>query len=186
MDYISQRSALYVCIAVCFCVLTYLGLSAKQKDVIKQKLAHRKQQKYKVGAPPGPLTTEEEQPHAGTSRSPSHVKAFPPSQRSVLPGLVKSWTVIQRKALGDLSFDEEESRRSLLGDEEDYRTARDDQYSYAGFSVREIKALGDFPDYATLSGVPLPQPYKDFDYTKAVFRPYRPFRWAYHQTMCEY
>jgi len=57
--------------------------------------------------------------------------------------------------------------------------------SPTGISVEEIKALGDFPDYATLSGVPLPQPYNEFDISKALPRPYRPIRWAYHQTMCK-
>jgi len=49
----------------------------------------------------------------------------------------------------------------------------------------EIAAYGDFPDYASLSGVPLPSEYKGFDITKALPRPYRPFRWVYHQTMCK-
>jgi hypothetical protein len=49
----------------------------------------------------------------------------------------------------------------------------------------EIAEYGDFPDYASLSGVPLPSEYKGFDITKALPRPYRPFRWVYHQTMCK-
>lgn len=53
-----------------------------------------------------------------------------------------------------------------------------------GVSVAEIKALGDFPDYATLCGVPLPEAYAGFDVKTARPRPYRPFRWQYHQTMC--
>ena len=52
-----------------------------------------------------------------------------------------------------------------------------------GFTLQEIKALGNFPDYATLSGVPLPRAYHEFDVSKAIPRPYRPIRWAYHQTM---
>lgn len=52
-----------------------------------------------------------------------------------------------------------------------------------GFSEHDIKALGRFPDYAVLSGVPHPQPYNNFNIHKAMFRPYRPFRWNYHQTM---
>lgn len=51
-------------------------------------------------------------------------------------------------------------------------------------SKDEIDSYGDFPDYAALSGVSLPQPYAEFDITKALPRPYRPFRWVYHQTMC--
>lgn len=50
----------------------------------------------------------------------------------------------------------------------------------------EIAAYGNFPDYATLSGVPLPKAYPELDIAKALPRPYRPFRWAYHQTMCSY
>lgn len=51
-------------------------------------------------------------------------------------------------------------------------------------SKEEIDSYGDFPDYAALSGVPLPRPYPEFDIAKALPRPYRPFRWVYHQTMC--
>ncbi|GES64239.1 HRQ family protein [Aspergillus terreus] len=65
----------------------------------------------------------------------------------------------------------------------DYRTAQDGTYTPTGFSVAEIKELGDFPDYAALSGVPLPGAYHEFDIEKALPRPYRPFRWSYHQTM---
>ncbi|OTB00925.1 hypothetical protein M426DRAFT_323914 [Hypoxylon sp. CI-4A] len=89
----------------------------------------------------------------------------------------------QRQALGDLSFDADKCAQSLLGLEEDYQTADDSKYSYTGFSVQEIKALGDFPDYSTISDVPMPQPYPEFDIDRAKPRPYRPFRWAYHQTM---
>jgi hypothetical protein len=48
----------------------------------------------------------------------------------------------------------------------------------------EIACYGDFPNYASLSNVPLPKPYEGFDIKMALPRPYRPFRWAYHQTMC--
>ena len=54
-----------------------------------------------------------------------------------------------------------------------------------GFTAEEIRRLGDFPDYATLSGVPLPQCDADFDIRTAIPRPYRPLRWPYHQTMCK-
>ncbi|KAH7914672.1 hypothetical protein BJ138DRAFT_999554 [Hygrophoropsis aurantiaca] len=41
----------------------------------------------------------------------------------------------------------------------------------------------DLPDYAQLSGFPAPRPIPNFDITNAKPRPYRPFRWEYHQTM---
>ncbi|KAF8881683.1 hypothetical protein CPB84DRAFT_1838277 [Gymnopilus junonius] len=39
------------------------------------------------------------------------------------------------------------------------------------------------PDYFKLSGVPSPTPLWKFDVSKAKPRPYRPFRWEYHQNM---
>ena len=60
------------------------------------------------------------------------------------------------------------------------------QYTPTGFSTADIKALGSFPDYSVLSGVPPPKPCPDFNIETAAFRPFRPFRWSYHQTMCEY
>lgn len=59
-----------------------------------------------------------------------------------------------------------------------------DHVTATGFSLDDINRLGDFPDYAALSGVPLPKEYRGFDISKAKPRPFRPFRWAYHQTMC--
>lgn len=100
--------------------------------------------------------------------------------------MVETMPAAQRQAMGDLSFDQNTFARSLLDFEEDYRTADDSKYCYSGFSVRELKALGDFPDYSALSEVPMPQPYLEFDINRAKPRPYRPFRWAYHQTMCKH
>lgn len=54
-----------------------------------------------------------------------------------------------------------------------------------GFSKADIEALGDFPDYETLSGFRLPHAYPEFDIKRAKARPYRPVRWVYHQTMCK-
>lgn len=61
---------------------------------------------------------------------------------------------------------------------------QDDLYTPTGFSTQDIRALGRFPDYSVLTGVRYPSPYgPQFDINKAVFRPFRPFRWSYHQTM---
>lgn len=38
-------------------------------------------------------------------------------------------------------------------------------------------------DYFILTGVRAPVPLLDFDIDQAKARPYRPFRWEYHQTM---
>lgn len=61
---------------------------------------------------------------------------------------------------------------------------QDDLYTPTGFSTQDIRALGRFPDYSVLTGVRYPKPYgSQFDINKAIFRPFRPFRWSYHQTM---
>lgn len=100
---------------------------------------------------------------------------LPPSQREFLTKVSPKAAVVSPKhASGE-----------LLQFEEDYRQADPAKRVFSGFTVGEVKALGDFPDYATLSGVPLPSPLVDFDITKAIPRPYRPFRWSYHQTMCK-
>ncbi|KAE8377202.1 hypothetical protein BDV26DRAFT_282037 [Aspergillus bertholletiae] len=78
---------------------------------------------------------------------------------------------------------EEKVLKYILPMTMDYRTCEEDRYTPTGFSIAEVKTLGDFPDYAKLSGVPLPQEYPEFEIEKALPRPYRPFRWGYHQTM---
>ncbi|KAE8412443.1 hypothetical protein BDV36DRAFT_304839 [Aspergillus pseudocaelatus] len=59
-------------------------------------------------------------------------------------------------------------------------------YSPTGFSNDDVTYLGRFPDYATLSGVRLPEPQHDFNIHTAIARPYRPIRWPYNQTMGEF
>jgi hypothetical protein len=54
-----------------------------------------------------------------------------------------------------------------------------------GLGSDDISRLGDFPDYARLSGISLPRPDVSFDINKSLCRPYRPFRWPHHQTMSE-
>lgn len=53
-------------------------------------------------------------------------------------------------------------------------------------TAAEIAAFGRFPNYTKLcgEGARLPVEYPEFVIEKAMPRPYRPFRWAYHQTMC--
>ncbi|KAF5372889.1 hypothetical protein D9758_001713 [Tetrapyrgos nigripes] len=55
--------------------------------------------------------------------------------------------------------------------------------SLLGLGTRSRKQL---PNYYEMTGVPPPTPLPNFDIDKATARPYRPFRWAYHQTMCEF
>ncbi|KAF5310027.1 hypothetical protein D9619_010282 [Psilocybe cf. subviscida] len=53
-------------------------------------------------------------------------------------------------------------------------------YYYGQSTGRQGKTLTDF---FAVTGVAPPKPLPDFDVRTAKPRPYRPFRWAYHQTM---
>lgn len=113
--------------------------------------------------------------------SPDYVKTFPPSRRSALLELVSS----ERP---DIEIGPEPSLDALQDNALPTTYTHDldgntTKYTPTGFSLAEVKALGDFPAYDVLSGVPLPQPYQNFDPERALPRPYRPFRWSYHQTM---
>ena len=169
-------------LAVLLSIITYLTLNRAEKNAVLRRFGLRR-------GPARPNTPSlEKQPTSSKplASSTSELTAtFPPSQREQLRVMREDMPLAQQKALGDLSFDRTAFERSLLGFEEDYNKADDSKYIYSGFAVREIKALGDFPDDAAISEVPLPRSYEGFDIDKAKPRPYRPFRWAYHQTMCK-
>ncbi|KAK1467822.1 hypothetical protein CTAM01_16974 [Colletotrichum tamarilloi] len=117
-----------------------------------------------------------EKPSVTTAEKQSYVDAFPPSQRATIAELGPQFADVKEV---DLAV----TPKPLLKVDADYRSADPSLFNFSGFSIDDIQKLGDFPDYATISGVPLPSPLADFDIDKAVPRPYRPFRWAYHQTM---
>lgn len=110
---------------------------------------------------------------------------FPPSPRDALPQVADSYSEAQKSKLSYGPLNEESFRKNIIPFTVDYRECALSIYTPMGFSVDEIKTLGDFPNYALLSGVPLPEPYQNFKIETACARPYRPFRWAYHQTMCK-
>ena len=57
-------------------------------------------------------------------------------------------------------------------------------YHYGPTHIRRTRNLDrGQTDYFKLSGVPPPTPLVDFKLEKAKPRPYRPFRWEYHQNM---
>lgn len=102
-------------------------------------------------------------------------QVLPPSRRFALPDTIRSTS----------SHESEDTvLQNQIDLEADFKSCEATRLTPTGFSVREIHQLGDFPDYARLSGVPLPSSYPEFDIDKALPRPYRPFRWTYHQTMC--
>jgi hypothetical protein len=105
---------------------------------------------------------------------------FPPSQRKVLAQFnsFAGGTILHDPDIPML-------KTGLLKLEDDYRLAEPSRFICTGFRVGDVRTLGQFPDHAALSGVPLPGPIENFNINKAAARPYRPFRWEYHQTMCK-
>jgi hypothetical protein len=182
---VDERHIIGAGIALCLSAITILALSQKQRDVIFRRLRLRGRRISSANTPPRSLSPEKKVPDNIAPKSSEYVDTFPPNQREALAKVAESLPPNQRQALGNLEFDEKTMARSIMGFEEDWRKCEESKYTTMGVSVKEIKALGDFPDYAELSGVPLPEAYLKFDIDKALPRPYRPFRWAYHQTMCK-
>ncbi|KAF4998293.1 hypothetical protein FGRMN_3342 [Fusarium graminum] len=147
------------CITACAC----LGLLAHNL-VHKRKTLSR--YAYSSSPPPEPVKK---------TAAADYTKVYPPPLRHILSEISPDFKADNV----DLSL----SSRSLLRLDEDYRHANPNSFNFTGFSVDEIRRLGDFPDYAKLSGVPLPAPLENFNVNTTLPRPYRPFRWAYHQTM---
>lgn len=115
----------------------------------------------------------------------AYADVLPPSQRGTLLKVAQQYPELHKTRLLSETFNETKIKRNIIPFTADYRTCGPSICTPTGFSMGEIKALGHFPDYAELSGVPLPEPYLDFKIGTALPRPYRPFRWAYHQTMCK-
>ncbi|KAI9876879.1 MAG: hypothetical protein M1830_005401 [Pleopsidium flavum] len=162
--------------------LGYLALSKRQREVILTRLHFRGRRASTSNTPPRSLSPERKVPN---NEPPviDYKDIFPPSRREALAGIAHTLPAAQRQKLSGCGVDQEEFRKSNIPLTANYETCGPSTYTPTEFSIEEIKALGDFPDYAELSGVPLPVPYKDCDFQKALPRPYRPFRWAYHQTM---
>ncbi|PLB45916.1 hypothetical protein P170DRAFT_256172 [Aspergillus steynii IBT 23096] len=162
-----------------FIVLGLTGLCIAVDRIQGKPFWHRinlhRRRRSSSGTPPRTLSSDSKSSANTTSQS-SHEDVLPPQRRHVLANM-------KMDGVSYKEVNEKEVREQLLPMTMDYRACEDEKYTPAGFSVSEIKALGEFPDYAELSGVPLPQPYPEFNIDRALPRPYRPFRWAYHQTM---
>lgn len=152
-------------------------LQNERRDIIIERFRLKRRRDSGSRTPPRSLSPEKKRTQS--TSAPNYSTTFPPSRRSAL---VK--TDLPSKPVEAVAASHADWTKRILPITASYLEASDDAYTPCEFSIAEIKALGDFPDYATLSGVPLPQPYHDFDIKKALPRPYRPFRWAYHQTMC--
>ncbi|CAK4032394.1 hypothetical protein BAUCODRAFT_378966 [Lecanosticta acicola] len=173
-----------VLVASCLGVVI-LATSSKQREALLQRLGLTRQKSRHHSLTPLRELSAERQglPPDKSPQYPNYESVFPPSRRHVLGDLKDDALEGPGKTARELG-DEPPSYDHLLPDN---AKADDeallDHVTATGFSLRDVKRLGDFPDYATLSGIPLPSAYKEFDIKTALPRPYRPFRWAYHQTM---
>jgi hypothetical protein len=163
-----------------------LVLDGKQRKVVLERFHIRRRRATGSLTPPRSLSPEKHGLQSNkTSSTPDFSDAFPPSRRHALadlPSAAMQGPDESAEALARIVPDYElraPSEETWDADESP------DHVTATGFSLREIKRLGDFPDYAALSGFPLPQKYEGFDIATAKARPYRPIRWAYHQTMCK-
>ncbi|KAK3994277.1 hypothetical protein QBC44DRAFT_262383 [Cladorrhinum sp. PSN332] len=107
-----------------------------------------------------------------------HLLQFPPSRRHTLARFSQF-----EKHRGPSEIHPEILKSRALTTTRDH-DFQDNLYTPTGFSTQELGALGRFPDYSVLSGVPHPEPVSSsWDVSRAIFRPFRPFRWNYHQHM---
>ncbi|KAL9118264.1 MAG: hypothetical protein Q9187_005195 [Circinaria calcarea] len=148
----------------------YLSVSARGRRISTSK------------TPPRSVSPESKVPNNGSPQV-DFRDTFPPSHREALARAAESLSAEQRKKLIGRAVDAGEFKKGIIPLAADYRDCGASTYTPTKISIEEVKALGDFPDYAALSGVPLPKAYKEFRIETALPRPYRPFRWAYHQTM---
>lgn len=188
----SSQAIILFAIGLLLSGISYFIQTKSQKRAIKQKITAwlpnvaRGRRTSTSNTPPRSLSPEKKVPNNGPPPT-AYKDVFPPSTRGNLPIWTKSWTSLAtgwRKTKDETDVSGFLSSDNVIPFAQDYRKASNSTYTPMGISIGEVKALGDFPDYAKLSGVPLPQVYENFNLKTAIPRPYRPFRWAYHQTMC--
>lgn len=165
-----------------------------------------------LGSKPGPGPTSAAK-HSSAPENP-YAGALPPSRRDALATLLPGVTKVEPEAetdvvlrallpLGAETGDLDRNDGKEMDGPSDKKAGLTQmtttspapvptpRYTATGISTTEIAALGHFPDYATLSGVPLPIAFPADPTAAAILgypahpkpRPYRPLRWPYHQTM---
>lgn len=172
--------ALFIAIAT-----ATLVFDGKQRDVVLQRFNIRRRRATGSLTPPRSLSPEKRGlPSRKASQAPDYSNAFPPNRREALAKLSPDAMKGAGRSVKQLSQIPPDYKKCLPSEEVWDADKLVNHVTATGFSLEEIKRLGDFPDYAALSGVPLPREYEGFQISTAKARPYRPLRWAYHQTMC--
>jgi hypothetical protein len=174
-------SNLFVALFVACLAIVYVLRKDKKLHIEKQACVRQRKDSGYAGSPLHLVRPENQLQDA---KAPDYSTTVPPSQRSTIGYVMPYWKFW--KSCLKIFNPKLEGLERMLPVDIPYLGADGSMITPCGFSVDEIKALGDFPDYAKLSGIPLPEPYPNFDISNALPRPYRPFRWAYHQTMCRW
>ncbi|KAI4142871.1 MAG: hypothetical protein L6R39_004786, partial [Caloplaca ligustica] len=188
---LSRRFLAATALSLLLSLVTYLLMTGPQRKFVYSRIVSWStifkgdRRAFASRSPPPPIPPEKKPP-SNTPPSSEYKEIFPPWRRHALASAAASFSPTK----GDLparinDIPDPLFRQGLIPFAADYRTCENASSTYTpmGISLAEVAALGDFPDYAELSGVPLPAPYSDFKIESALPRPYRPFRWAYHQTM---
>jgi hypothetical protein len=166
--------------------VTILIFDNKQRHVVLRRFDVRRRRATGSLTRPRCLSPEKQGlPLNKASSTPDFSDAFPPSRREALASLPSDAMHGPVKTARELSVLPPGYQKRVPSEEVWDFDKLTNGVTATGFTLNEIQRLGDFPDYSALSGVPLPEEYVGFDITKAKARPFRPLRWAYHQTMCE-
>jgi hypothetical protein len=172
-------------VAFCLTTITFLRLNQRQREILLSRFRLRGRRTSSAKTPPRSLSPEKTPVNAPALTTNEWLDTFAPTRRDALLEVAKSLPLEQRKKISSEEASQDVLKESIMPFTMDYAKCDGSKYTATGISIDEIRALGDFPDYAELSGVPLPEPYTEFNIETAMPRPYRPFRWSYHQTMCK-
>ena len=171
-----------VLVAPVLAFLFYCTMSKPQRNFIISRLYSSRLSGAQT--PPRSSSLDQKGVSQKTECSPADwISAFPPSRREYSSKISANAGLGHQGQARDSAEPASSSRWTMLPASAN-AFFDPDALTPTGFSVEDLKLLGHFPDYAELSGVPLPEAYPEFDIDKAIARPYRPFRWSYHQTMC--
>src|ERR1700761_8729276 len=152
-SFINEPSLLYVGLAVSITFITYFSLSQRQKDIVFERLSLRGRRSSNADTPPRSLSPEKDPSNSQPNAS-EYVNTFPPLTRENIPEAAAELPEDRRMVLESSTFDEKNWTKSILGWEEDFRIADPERYIYTGYKIKEIRAMGNFPNYSALSGIP--------------------------------
>ena len=184
----SGQSWIYLAIVVLLSNIALLVLTKSQRETLYARVSSwapavtRRRRTSSSRTPPRSLTPEKKVPN-NVPPPVEYKDCFPPSNREALRVVADSLSNSQKKNIGPQDINQDDFQKNLIPLDADYRECGPSTFTPMEISMAEIKALGDFPDYSKLSGVPLPDAYENFEIERALPRPYRPLRWPYHQTM---